>query len=239
MKSSNSVLILIGIVALGYLGLLVFRPEFRTMSPIEVFQILLGDTKDSLSKEKFSTFKAADAHFKVAFPGTPSEINIYNSWLHPTLIPLPGWFMADREMGFFVSETQIANSDAPGRMSAAAAAVDRPLMGQGGGNNEMVAQSNFTDVLTEIQEFLTAQSDAMVKNAGASFFVKTPASSGGGRYFGRNLEGSAKAPGTRYRLQVFYDQQNKRLFAICVQGKPEAIQSRQASQFLNSLQILP
>lgn len=238
MKNANSVLILIGVMVLGYLGLIVAKPELRSMSPMEVLQVLLGDTKDSLSKEKFSSFKAADSHFKVAFPGTPSEINFYNSWLHPTIIPLPGWFMADRDVGFFVSETQISNSDAPGRMASAAAALERPLMGQGG-NNEMVAQSNFTDILTEIQDFLTAQSDAMVKNAGASFFIKTPISSGGGRYFGRNLEGSAKAPGTRYRLQVFYDQQNKRLFAICVIGKPDAIQSRQASQFLNSLQILP
>jgi hypothetical protein len=237
MKNANAVLILIGVLVLGYLGLIVARPSLRNMSPMEVMQTLLGDTKDSLRKEKFVSFTAPDSHFKVAFPGTPSELNVYNMWLHPTLVPLPGYFMADRDLGFYVSETAISNSDAPGRTSMVG--LDRPLMGQDGGNNEMIAQSGQGDIITQIQEFLNAQSETMVRNAGATLFAKMPASNGGGRYFGRAVEGSAKAPGTRYRLQVFYDQQNKRLFAICVMGKPDEIQSKQANQFLNSLQILP
>jgi hypothetical protein len=144
--------------------------------------------------------------------------------------------MADRDLGFYVTEIAISNSEAPGRTSLPS--LDRSLMGQGGGNNEMVAQGG-GDLIMQIQEFLTTQSEAMVHNAGATLFAKMPASSGGGRYFGRALEGSAKTPGTRYRLQVFYDQQNKRLFAISVQGKPDEIQSKQANQFLGSLQILP
>ncbi len=237
MKSANAVLILIGLLVLGYLGLIASRPSLRNMNPMEVLQVLLGDTKDSLRNEKFVSFKAPDLHYKVSFPGTPSELNYFNVWLHPTIVPLPAYFMADQDLGFFVSEVAINNSEAPGRTTAPD--LDRPLLGQTGGNNEMVAASSQSDILTQIQEFLTVQSETMVRNAGATLFSKMPASAGGGRYFGRAVEGSAKAPGTRYRLQVFYDQQNKRLFAICVLGKPDAIQSKQANQFLGSFQIIP
>ncbi len=44
-------LIFIGVLVLGYLGLIVARPSLREMSPMEVVQSLLGDTKDSLRKE--------------------------------------------------------------------------------------------------------------------------------------------------------------------------------------------
>ncbi len=237
MKSANALLILIGVIVLSYLGLLAAKPSLRNMSPMEVLQVLLGDTKDSLRNEKFVSFKAPDMHYKVAFPGLPSQLNVYNAWLHEAIVPTPCYFMADKELGFYVSETQISNSEAPGRTIVAAS--DRALEGQSGGNNDVIAQSAQTDVLMQIQEFLNSQSESMVRNAGATLFAKMPASSGGGRYFGRSVEGSAKAAGTRYRLQVFYDQQNKRLFAISVVGKPDEIQSRQANQFLNSLQILP
>ncbi len=238
MKSANAVLILIGVLVLGYLGLVASRPSLRNMSPMEVLQVLLGDTKDSLRNEKFVSFKAPDMHYKVSFPGTPSELNIYNMWLHPTIVPLPCYYMADRDIGFYVSEKTVDNAEAPGR--TVMPNFERPLIGsEGGGNNEIVAQSGQSDMLMQIQEFLNLQSETMVKNAGATLFSKMPAASGGGRYMGRSVEGSAKAPGTRYRLQVFYDQQNKRLFAICVLGKPEELHSKQANQFLGSLQILP
>ncbi|HIA53481.1 MAG TPA: hypothetical protein EYN91_15560 [Candidatus Melainabacteria bacterium] len=237
MKSANAVLILIGVLVLGYLGLIASRPSLREMSPMEVLQTLLGDTKDSLRKEKFVSFKPAEGHYKVSFPGTPDELNLYNSWLHPAVIPLPGWFMADRNLGFYVSEVAIDNSDAPGRISAAA--VDRPLMDPSGGNNEMVSQNSSNNILMEIQEFLDRQAETIVRNAGATLFSKVPAAAGGGRYFGRSIEGSAKTPGQRYRLQIFYDSDNHRLFAIGVSGKPEEIHCPQANQFLGSLQILP
>lgn len=237
MKSANAVLILIGLLVLGYLGLIATRPSLREMNPMEVLQVLLGETKDSLRKEKFVSFKAPDGHYKVSFPGTPSELNVYNGWLHPTVVPLPCYFMADRDLGFYIAEIPVSNSDAPGR--TAVVGLDRSLLGTSGGNNEMVAQSSSGDIISQIQEFLIQQSESMVKNGGGTLFTKMPASSGGGRYFGRALEGSAKDPGTRYRLQVFYDQQNKRLFAIAVVGKADEIQSLQANQFLGSLQILP
>lgn len=239
MKSANAVLVLIGLLVLGYLGLIAARPSLREMSPMEVVQTLLGDTKDSLRKEKFVSFKPSEGHFKVSFPGTPDELNLYNSWLHPSVIPLPGWFLADRELGFYVAEVLIDNSEAPGRISSAAATLDRPLMGSSGGNNEMVASNASNNILMEIQEFLDRQAETMVRNAGATLFTKSPAAAGGGRYFGRNVEGSAKTPGQRYRLQIFYDSDNHRLFAISVSGKPDLIHSPQANQFLGSLQILP
>lgn len=237
MKSANAVLILIGVLVLGYLGLIASRPSLREMSPMEVLQTLLGDTKDSLRKEKFVQFKPPEGHYKVSFPGTPDELNIYNSWLHPAVIPLPGWFMADRNLGFYVAEVAIDNSDVPGRTLAPA--LDRPLMGTSGGNNEMVGQSASNNLLMEIQEFLDRQAESIVRNAGATLFSKAPAAAGGGRYFGRSVEGSAKTPGQRYRLQIFYDADNHRLFAIGVAGKPEEIHCLQANQFLGSLQILP
>ncbi|MBX9949886.1 MAG: hypothetical protein K2Y39_12030 [Candidatus Obscuribacterales bacterium] len=237
MKNANAVLILIGVLVLGYLGLVATRPSLREMSPMEVLQTLLGDTKESLRKEKFVSFKPAEGHFKVSFPGTPDELNIYNSWLHPAVIPLPGWFMADRELGFYVAEVAIDNADAPGRTSAPA--LDRPLMGTSGGNNEMVAQSAPNNVLMEIQEFLDRQAESIVRNAGATLFSKAPAAAGGGRYFGRSVEGSSKTPGQRYRLQIFYDSDKHRLFAIGVAGKPDVIHCPQANQFIGSLQILP
>ena len=237
MKSANALLILIGVLVLGYFGLIASRPSLRNMNPMEVMQALLGDTKDSLRKEKFVTFKAPDLHYKVSFPGAPSELNFFNAWLHDSIVPLPCYFMADNDLGFFINETQISNSDAPGR--TALPAIDRPLMGQATGNNESVAQSGQQDVLMQIQDFLGTQSETMVKNAGATLFAKMPASSGGGRYWGRAIEGSTKKPGVRYRLQVFYDEPNKRLFAISVVGKPDEIQSLRANQFLGSLQILP
>lgn len=237
MKSANALLVLIGVIVLSYLGLLAAKPSLRNLSPTEVLQVLLGDTKDSLRNEKFVSFKGPDTHYKVSFPGVPSQLNVYNAWLHQTVVPIPCYFMADKDLGFYVTEIQVSNSEAPGRTIVAS--PERALEGQSGGNNEVVAQSAQTDVLMQIQEFLESQSEGMVRNAGATLFAKMPAASGGGRYFGRSLEGSAKTPGTRYRLQVFYDQQNKRLFAIGVVGKPDEIQSRQANQFLNSLEILP
>jgi hypothetical protein len=239
MKSANAVLIFIGVLVLGYLGLIVARPSLREMSPMEVVQSLLGDTKDSLRKEKFVSFKPAEGHFKVSFPGNPDELNLYNSWLHPAVIPLPGWFLADRELGFYVAEVPIDNSEAPGRIAAATAALERPMAGSSGGNNEMVASNSSNNILMEIQEFLDRQAETMVRNAGATLFSKAPAAAGGGRYFGRSVEGSAKTAGQRYRLQIFYDSDNRRLFAISVSGKPELIHSPQANQFFGSLQILP
>lgn len=237
MKNVNGVLILIGVIVLGYLGLITMRPSLRSMSPMEVLQVLLGDSKDSLHDEKFQSFKAPDLHYKISFPGTPSELNAFNGWLHPTVVPLPCYFMADRDVGFFVSEIAINNSDAPGRTEIVN--IDRSLSGQAVGNNESVAASSQSGMIMAIQEFLDTQSQDMVKNAGATLFSKMPSASGGGRYPGRSIEGSAKAPGTRYRLQVFYDADNKRLFAISVSGKPDEIHRKQANQFLGSFQILP
>jgi len=237
MKSANALLILIGVLVVGYFGLIASRPSLRNMNPMEVMQALLGDTKDSLRNEKYVPFKAPDLHYRVSFPGTPSELNVFNGWLHDSIVPMPCYFMADNDLGFFINETQISNADAPGRTSMPV--IDRPLMGQAVGNNESVAQSGQQDQLMQIQEFLAARSDEMVKNSGATLFAKMPASSGGGRYWGRALEGSTKKTGVRYRLQVFYDEPNKRLFAISVVGKPDEIQSQRANKFLGSLQILP
>ena len=237
MRNLTALLVFVAVIMCAWFGLLAARPSLRNMSATEVIQVLLGDTKDSLRKEKMVSFSPPDFHYRISFPGTPSELNTFNMWLHQTILPVPCYFMADKDLGFYASETQIGNEEAPGRTVVDAS--DRPLMGQPTGNNEAISQNAQYSVLVQIQEFLDAKCSAIVTGSGATLFSKIPAASGGGRYPGRIVEGTSKTPNIKYRLNVFYDQDNKRLFAVCVVGKPEEVQSKQANSFLQSLDIHP
>jgi hypothetical protein len=246
----RAILFLLFVGALVVLFCTVLRPGADKSKVFEFLSVLTGSSH-SVEKEQLIAFVPPKGNFRVSFPGKPGILDNNNAWLHRSPLPLPHFFVADQDLGYYASSwaeniaastlnlnsTQIpkVNTEEFALTFATAQSQSRGRSGQS--NNDLVAGSVDTIDPIEIQKFLDSQCDSIAGKFGGVVSSKTPLSLRGGAYPGRVAEGTFGNSKDVFRLRLYLDQQNKRMFCVCVVGKPKRVFSAQATRFLDSLDV--
>ncbi len=245
----RAILFLLFVSALVLLYCFVLRPGADKSKIFEFLSVITGSSH-SLEKEQLVAFVPPKGNFRVSFPGQPGVLNNNNAWLRQSPLPLPHFFLADQDLGYYAS-TWAENISAP-TLSTSQLPKENPesvalgfVVAQSGQSRGPSGQSN-NDLIThnldnidpiEIQNFLDSQCESLVSKSGGVISRKTALSLRGGAYPGRAAEGTFGNTKNAFRLRLFLDQQNKRMFCVCVVGKPKRVSSEQATRFLDSLDV--
>ncbi len=243
----RAILFLLFVSALVLLYCFVLGPGADKSKIFEFLSVITG-SNHSLEKEQLVAFVPPKGNFRVSFPGKPGVLNTNNAWLRQSPLPLPHFFVADQDLGYYAS-TWAENVSAP-TLSTSQTPKENPestalsfAVAQSGqssgpsGNNDLVTQSLDNVDPIAIQNFLDSQCESIVSKSGGVISAKTPLSLRGGAYPGRAAEGTFGNTKNAFRLHLFLDQQNKRMFCVCVVGKAKRVSSAQATRFLDSLDV--
>jgi hypothetical protein len=244
----RGLIVILVLLAVGAGALYALVPGVRTHDMRDALAALAGEGKvESLAHEPLVMFVPEQQHFKIAFPGKPIQLNDNNSWLHQTVLRLPCYMVADKEVSFYASERQL---DSYERLTSS---IDRKSLPAPGftlahteqspnaqGNNELVKQSSTADNdVMKVQRLLDTQCEQLVASSLGTVKEKYPADLGGGMFPGRMVSGTMTTTDNKFRLAVYYDPQKNRLFSTAVVGAPARVDSSQANQFFKSMSIWP